>query len=261
SMGADDNTSVTAVNLETARLLAGRPLPATICFAFFTGEEAGLLGSREFVRAAKEKGWKIAADINNDMIGWADDHRLDDTIRFANAGLRDIQHAAAFLFSRLITYDTRYVMSTDGQSFYDVYGDVVSGLGSYPVLGNPYYHQPTDLLETVNHQLLVEAAKYNIAAVMLVASSPAPPKDIRIGLAKDGTVDVAWAPSPEKRVRSYVVEFVAAPQAARLTAGPPQIQVKLAALKKGDIVDVAIKAVTEFGIESWDWGRARAIMK
>ncbi|MCX6561740.1 MAG: M28 family peptidase, partial [Candidatus Aminicenantes bacterium] len=47
SMGADDNTSVTAVNLETARLLAGRPLPATICFAFFTGEEAGLLGSRE----------------------------------------------------------------------------------------------------------------------------------------------------------------------------------------------------------------------
>jgi hypothetical protein len=87
---------------------------------------------------AKEKGWKIAADINNDMIGWTNDHRLDDTIRYANAGLRDIQHAAAFLFSRMVTYDTRYVRSTDGASFYEAYGDIVSGLGSYPVLGNPY---------------------------------------------------------------------------------------------------------------------------
>ncbi len=262
SMGADDNTSVTAVNLETARLLAAKPLPATVCFAFFTGEEAGLLGSREFVRVAKEKSWRIAADINNDMIGWADDHRLDDTIRFANAGLRDIQHAAAFLFSRLITYDTRYVMSTDGQSFYDAYGDVVSGLGSYPVLGNPYYHQPTDLLETVNHQLLVEAAKYNTAAVMLTASSPQPPKDIKIAAAKDGTIDISWTPSPEKSVRSYAVEFVASPNILRLTAGPTaSLQVKLPALKPGDIIDVAVKAVTEVMIESWDWGRARLVVK
>jgi hypothetical protein len=212
---------------------------------------------------AREKGWTIAADINNDMIGWADDHRLDDTIRFANAGLRDIQHAAAFLFSRLITYDTRYVMSTDGQSFYDAYGDVVSGLGSYPVLGNPYYHQPTDLLETVNHQLLVEAAKYNTAAIMLIASSPQPPKDIKITAAKDGTIDISWTPSPEKSVRSYVVELTSAPGIlTRLTAGlVPTLQVKGMALKKGTVIDVAVKAVTESGLQSWDWGRARLVVK
>lgn len=263
SMGADDNTSVTAINLEAARLLAGNPPPATVCFAFFTGEEAGLLGSREFVRVAKEKGWRIAAAINNDMIGWADDHRLDDTIRFASAGLRDIQHAAAFLFSRLVTYDTRYVMSTDGQSFHDAYGDVVSGLGSYPVLGNPYYHQPTDLLETVNHQLLVEAAKYNLAAISLIASSPQPPKDIRIAAAEDGTIDISWTPSPEKSVRSYLAELTLAPGTiTRLTAGlVPSLQVKGAALKKGAAIDVAVKAVTESGLQSWDWGRARLVVK
>ena len=50
--GADDDTSGTAALLETARILAGHPMPATIIFASFTGEEAGLLGSREFVRQA-----------------------------------------------------------------------------------------------------------------------------------------------------------------------------------------------------------------
>jgi hypothetical protein len=52
SPGADDDSSGTAALLETARLLAAHPQPATIVFASFTGEEAGLFGSREFVRRA-----------------------------------------------------------------------------------------------------------------------------------------------------------------------------------------------------------------
>ena len=93
--GADDDTSGTAALLETARILAGHPLPATIVFASFTGEEAGLLGSREFVRRAVADKVKIVGALNNDMIGWANDHRLDNTIRYSNPGIRDIQHGAA----------------------------------------------------------------------------------------------------------------------------------------------------------------------
>jgi len=257
SPGADDDSSVTAVNLETARLLAKTPFPSTIVFAFFTGEEAGLLGSREFVRVAKDKGWKIAADINNDMIGWTNDHRLDDTIRWTSPGLRDIQHAAAFLFSRMITYDTRYVKSTDGQSFYDAYGDVVSGLGSYPVLGNPYYHQPTDLLETVNHQLLVEAAKYNIASMMMIASSPAPVKDLKATVGKDGTAEAVWTPSPEKNVAGYLVEYGPAGEPAkfRVRTDTPRLVLSGLKLGKGEKAAVAVKALDRRGIESWDWTR------
>ena len=44
SPGADDNNSAVAVLLETARILKDTPMPATILFAAFTGEEAGLLG-------------------------------------------------------------------------------------------------------------------------------------------------------------------------------------------------------------------------
>jgi len=91
-------------------------MPATIVFASFTGEEAGLLGSREFVRRAVEGRMKIAGALNNDMVGWANDHRLDNTIRYSNRGIRDVQHAAAMQFSRLITYDALYYKSTDAAS-------------------------------------------------------------------------------------------------------------------------------------------------
>ncbi len=263
SPGADDNTSVTAVNLETARVLAGSPLPCTVVFAFFTGEEAGLYGSREFVRQAQEKKWRIAADLNNDMIGWTEDHKLDDTIRYTNAGIRDIQHAAAFLFSRMITHDTRYVRSTDAQSFFDAYGDIIGGLGSYPVLGNPYYHQPTDLLETVNHQLLTEAAKYNTAAIMMLASSPMPVKDVKIANLKAGSAEAVWSPSPEKGVVAYAVFSgpASAPDSAFIIVKEPRAALSGFQLKKGESLTVSVKAVTALGIQSWDAARASAVLR
>ena len=50
--GADDDTSGTAALLETARVLAKHPQPATIIFASFTGEEAGT-ARQPRVRAAR----------------------------------------------------------------------------------------------------------------------------------------------------------------------------------------------------------------
>jgi len=261
--GADDNSSATAVNMETARILAHSPQPSAILFAFFTGEEAGLLGSREFVRVAKEKLWHIAADLNNDMIGWTNDHRLDNTVRYASAGIRDIQHAAAFLFSRMVTYDTRYVKSTDAVSFYDAYGDIIGGLGSYPLLGNPYYHQPTDLLETVNHQLLAEAAKFNIASIMMLASSPAPVKDLKISILKNNTAEATWTAGPEKGIVSYLVEFGPEknPAAASTTVTESRARLEGFQLKRGEKLTVAVKATNGRGISSWDWARATAALE
>ena len=73
SPGADDDSSGTAVLLETARIMAQRPQPATIVFASFTGEEAGLLGSREFVRRAVADKLAVVGALNNDMVGWGND--------------------------------------------------------------------------------------------------------------------------------------------------------------------------------------------
>ena len=251
--GADDDSSGTAALLETARLLAHHPQPATIVFASFTGEEAGLLGSREFVRRAVADKVKIVGALNNDMIGWANDYRLDNTIRYSNRGIRDVQHAAAMQFSRLITYDALYYKSTDAAAYYEAYGDIVGGIGSYPVLGNPHYHQSHDLLEGINHQLVTEVAKTTAATVMLLASSPSRINSLKIDSMKNGSAAVSWAPSPEKGITGYIVVYGPAdkPDAQRLRVSRASAVVPRAA--PGTIVSV--KAVNARGLEGWDWAR------
>jgi Tol biopolymer transport system component len=265
--GADDNTSGTVELLEAARVLARHPLPATVVFVSFTGEEAGLLGSREFVRQAAEKKWKIVGALNNDMIGWANDQRLDNTIRYSNPGIRDIQHAAAMQFSNLITYDALYYKSTDAAAFYDGWGDIVGGIGSYPVLGNPHYHMPHDNLEYENHQLIAEVGKTTAATIMLLASSPSRLTGVQIASYDGKTAEVKWTPSPEKGVTKYVVawgsEVAASSMAPAALAGTAAHSVvvtepraKLTGIAPG--TTIAVKAVNDRGLEGWDWARVVA---
>jgi hypothetical protein len=250
--GADDDSSGTAALLEAARILAKAPQPATIVFASFTGEEAGLLGSREYVRRALADKVRIVGALNNDMVGWANDHRLDNTIRYSNPGIRDIQHAAAMQFSSLITYDALYYKSTDAHAYYEAYGDIVGGIGSYPVLGNPHYHQPHDILETINHQLVTEVAKTTAATLMLLASSPSRVTDLKIDGTRNGNVTVSWAPSPEKGVTGYVVAWGPPdrPESGRIRVSKPTATVKAPA---GAVI--AVKAINDTGLEGWDWAR------
>lgn len=262
--GADDNTSGTAELLEAARVLAKHPLPATVVFVSFTGEEAGLLGSREFVRQAGEKKWKIVGALNNDMVGWANDNRLDNTIRYSNPGIRDVQHAAAMQFSDLITYDALYYKSTDAAAFYDGWGDIVGGIGSYPVLGNPHYHMPHDNLEYENHQLIAEVGKTTAATIMLLASSPSRLTNLQVAKFDGKTADVTWAPSPEKGVKRYVVAWgtdVAAsslePAAIASTAAHSMVvtepKARITGIAPG--TTIAVKAINDKGLEGWDWAR------
>ena len=259
--GADDNSSATAVLLETARLMAASPLPATVVFAAFTGEEAGLLGSREFVRQALERKLKVVGALNNDMIGWTNDHRLDNTVRYSNAGIRDLQHGAAFLFSKMVTYDSRYFQATDAAAYYEAYGDIVGGFGSYPVLGNPHYHQPTDLLETVNHRLLVEATKANIASIMRLAYGPSRVTGLKAQRTAGGAIEASWAPSPETGIVAYRVLYGAAGEApqAPLRAVQPKVTIPAERLKSGATIEIAVTALTSRGLESWDAARAAVL--
>jgi hypothetical protein len=255
--GADDNTSGTAVLLETARVLASRPQAATIVFASLTGEESGLLGSREFVRVAKAEGMRLAGVLNNDMVGWANDQRLDNTIRYSNPGIRDLQHQAALGFSDLITYDAFYYKSTDAQAFYDGYGDIVGGIGSYPVLGNPHYHMPHDVLETINHRLVAEVAKTTVASIMYLASAPSRLTGLVVAAEGATGARVAWTPSPERDVVRYEVAWgpAGAPMRHRLEVTAPEATLRDAPV--GTVVQV--RAVNRRGLTGWDWARGTRV--
>jgi aminopeptidase YwaD len=252
--GSDDNTSGTTALLEVARVLARRPQAATIRFVWFTSEESGLRGSKEFVRRATEAGDRVVGALNNDMVGWMNDDRLDNTVRYANAGLRDLQHAAAFQFSNLITYDAHYYKFTDAHSLVDGFGDVVSGIGSYPVLGNPHYHQPHDVLETVSHRLVAEVARTTLASVVLMASSPSRVTGLTAARAADGTVDAKWNAAVERGVTGYRVRWVDADGKAGGMQVVKGTAAKLRAVPKGATVEV--RAIGARGLEGWDWARA-----
>jgi hypothetical protein len=252
SPGADDNTSATTALLEAARVLRDHPMPATIKFAFFTGEEAGLLGSREFVRRAVEAGEQLVGALNNDMVGWAENHRLDNTIRYSNVGIRDVQHAAAFLFSDLITYDAKYYKSTDAHAYYEAYGDIVGGIGSYPILASPHYHQVNDVLETVNQQLVAEVGKTTIASIMLLASSPSRLTGVEFQR-RGGSVEVWWNPAVESDVVHYVVAYGPPSNSFERSVTVTDPHVTLSDTEPGNVV--AVKAVNARGMEGWDWSR------
>ena len=265
--GADDDTSGTAALLEAARMLSKTPMPATIVFASFTGEEAGLLGSREFVRLAAQNKWNIAGALNNDMIGWAaDSAQINNTIRYSNVGIRDIQHGAAFLFTDLVLFDAKYYKSTDAAAFYEGipaagvpgWGDIVGGIGSYPILANPNYHQPTDFIETMSHKQILETAKVTAATLMYLASSPSRLKQEEIVTTRTATgVEVKWPPSREKGVTRYIVAYGPAndPMRTRMSATSPVAVIANAPAG----THIAIKGVNAAGLEGWDW--ARTIVK
>lgn len=245
--GADDNTSGTAMILEAARVLAKRPLPATVMFVAFTGEESGLRGAREFGRRMKDSITVVGA-LNNDMMGWSNDHRLDNTIRYSNPGLRDVQHAAAIHFSELITYDAFYYKSTDAQALYDAWGDIIAGIGSYPILGNPHYHQPHDVLETINHRQLTETSKTTVATIMLMASSPS-----RLtGLTAAGNT-VGWDAARERGVTRYILRYGPPTNPMQHTVSVTNPRATLPMLREG--WHVSVKAVNSAGLEGWDWAR------
>jgi len=222
-------------------------MPATVMFVSFTGEESGLRGAREFARRMKDS-IQVVGALNNDMMGWANDSRMDNTIRYSNPGLRDVQHAAALEFSRLITYDAFYYKNTDANALFDVWGDIIGGIGSYPILGNPHYHMPHDVLETINHQQLAETSRATVATIMLMASSPS-----RLtGLSATGTT-ASWTPAREKGVARYIVRYGPAedPMRSQVTVTSPRVTIS--ALKPG--WHISVKAVNARGLEGWDWAR------
>ena len=68
--GANDDASGTAVALEVARVLADRPLEATVIVLCTAGEEQGLLGAKHAAEASEVlRGYEVMGVLSNDIVG------------------------------------------------------------------------------------------------------------------------------------------------------------------------------------------------
>jgi len=88
--GANDNGSGSALVLETARILSRERFSATIVYALLSGEEQGLWGGRLLADTAKARGWRVAAVLNNDIVGntlGQDGRRVTRVVRVFSEGI------------------------------------------------------------------------------------------------------------------------------------------------------------------------------
>ncbi len=67
--GANDDASGVAAVIEAARVLSKHRFPATVVYAVLSGEEQGLYGGKVLADYARAQGWKVEADLNNDIVG------------------------------------------------------------------------------------------------------------------------------------------------------------------------------------------------
>ena len=67
--GANDDASGVAAAIESARVLSKHRFRATIVYAALSGEEQGLFGGTVLADYARAQGWKVEADLNNDIVG------------------------------------------------------------------------------------------------------------------------------------------------------------------------------------------------
>ncbi|MEO8779941.1 MAG: M20/M25/M40 family metallo-hydrolase [Rhodanobacter sp.] len=67
--GANDDASGVAALIEASRLLSKQDNGATLVFAALSGEEQGLYGGKVLADYAVAHGWKVEAELNNDIVG------------------------------------------------------------------------------------------------------------------------------------------------------------------------------------------------
>jgi Zn-dependent M28 family amino/carboxypeptidase len=94
--GADDDASGVAAVIEAARILSRYKFPATLVYGVLSGEEQGLYGGKVLADYAKAQGWRVEADLNNDIVGSTRGQNgvVNNTrLRLFSEGTRDTENA------------------------------------------------------------------------------------------------------------------------------------------------------------------------
>lgn len=95
--GANDDASGVASVLEAARVLSKHRFDATLVFAVLSGEEQGLLGGKILADYARAQGWRVEANLNNDIVGNSEGQSgVRDTtrVRVFSEGTKTVETAA-----------------------------------------------------------------------------------------------------------------------------------------------------------------------
>jgi Zn-dependent M28 family amino/carboxypeptidase len=175
--GADDNASGVAGLLEIAEAMQRLPSRPrrTILFAFWDGEEKGLLGSSHFlrVRPASVADRRIVCSVNMDMIGRLRG-RLEVYGTRTAVGLREAVVQANSRPSTGAGLDLAFVWDIEEDS--DHFPFIAAGIPTvmFHTGLHDNYHRPSDDVHLVNLDGIEPVARLALGFVVAAADDPTP---------------------------------------------------------------------------------------
>jgi hypothetical protein len=173
--GADDNASGSTAVLIAADILSQYKWDCTLRFAFWTGEEQGLLGSRAYAERAFEENERIRGVLNLDMIAWNTAGSEPDIDLYSIPSVPgSVPLALTFsyvvsqhdlnLTPELMLYSTR---SSDQSSFWERGFPAMLAIedrGDF----NPYYHSTGDRLSNMDIKYFTEFVRAAVGTFSLM---------------------------------------------------------------------------------------------
>jgi hypothetical protein len=174
--GADDNASGVAAVLAIAEKLAGVERKAAVTFALWSGEELGLLGSADFLRADAIPVAGMAAYLNFDMVGRMRDNKLVlQAVGTSSLWPKLIEQANVVAgFDVQLSGDP--YLPTDSTSFNQ------AGVPSLSFFTGSHaeYHRPADVASLVNYEDLQRIADLGALLTRKIADLPAKPDFLKV---------------------------------------------------------------------------------
>lgn len=162
--GADDNASGVSAVLQIARAFAasGKQPERTVVFAFWDGEEKGLLGSRAFAQTYPHME-QIKAYLNFDMIGRNHDEAQPQHVVYFYTAAHPVFEQ--WLRDAIDTYglglqpDYRAWDNPVGGSDNGTFAQLGIPIIWYHTDGHPDYHMPGDHAERINWEKVTDITK------------------------------------------------------------------------------------------------------
>jgi Tol biopolymer transport system component len=231
--GADDNASGCAAVLELAQSLAAEraanpaAFPRGVLFAFWSGEELGLIGSSHFAEHPPVPLSNIVACLNFDMVGRLRDNKL------ILQGVGSSPHWRRLIEKRNVAAGFNLAVQDDPYLPTDVTAFYPKGV---PVLnfftgGHEDYHRPTDKPATLDYDGTARIARLARALLLDLAAGERP------GYAQVARSDAGGGSRENLRaylgtIPDYATE-VAGVKISGARAGSPADK---AGLKAGDVI-------------------------
>ncbi len=177
--GADDNASGVAAVLAVAEKEKSRERKATLAFAFWSGEELGLLGSGEFVKGGAIPVADVAAYLNFDMVGRMSDNKLV----LQAAGTSSVWPGLVEQANVVVGFDVS--MSDDPYLPTDVTSFNQAGVPSLNFFTGSHkeYHRPADRAELINYEDLERVAELGALLTQRIAGLAKRPDFIKVARA------------------------------------------------------------------------------